>query len=125
MTLSALDRQSDRTRGVFYAALFNIAANLLVIPRFGAVGTAATTLVTEVLLAVWLRWRVGPLVERLSAGSAALRVGVPAAVMGLVLATLPSLPVLVAIGVGAAVYGVTGSLTGAWSWADLPRLRSV
>lgn len=125
MTLTSLDRQEERTRGALLAAILNIGLNLFVIPRFGAAGAAATTLLTDVLLVAWLRWRVGGLVEGAGLLAVLLRALVPALPMGLVVLQLRELPVLLVVGVGALVYAALGYLLGAWHPRDLSRLRRV
>ena len=124
-TLSALNRQTDRTRGVMIAAVLNLGANLLVIPAHGAAGAAATTLGTEVVLMAWLSWRVRPMVTGLQLPSTILRVSVPAAVMAAALAVVPSVHVLLTVAMGVVVYGGTGLLTGAVRRDDLRQLRKV
>lgn len=124
-TLSTLNRQRDRTRGTMIAAGVNLGLNLLIIPRFGAEGAAATTLATEVVLHLWFRWRVGGLVTDLGLGRTLLQVGVPAAVMAAVLLPLDGVQVVLQILVGVAVYAGVGRVSGAWSPADLRRLRRV
>jgi O-antigen/teichoic acid export membrane protein len=129
MTLSALNRQEDRTTGAVLAAVVNVAANLYAIPAWGVMGAAITTLITEILLAGYMRWRVGPWVSGLGLLDTLARVGVPAAVMAGVLAgvlaLLPHMQVLIAIGLGVLVYGSVGWLTGAWRPGDVRSLRSV
>jgi len=125
MTLSTLNRQDDRTRGVFLAALLNLGANLAVIPTWGAAGAAATTLLTEVALAVWFRWHIRPLVTGLHTGQTLLRVALPAALMAGGLLLLPPVHVLLQVAVGVVIYAVVGLLSGAWHPRDLPRLRRV
>jgi O-antigen/teichoic acid export membrane protein len=125
MTLSALDRQADRTRGVMLAAVFNVAANVVVLPRWGAVGAASTTLATEVLLACWFRWHVRQLVERTGAIVSLARATVPALGMGVAVALVPALPVVARIGLGAMLYLALARATGAWEPADFARLRAV
>lgn len=125
MTLSALDRQDDRTRGVFIAAILNIAMNLVAIPAYGALGAAVTTLLTEVWLAVWLRWRITGLVTGLGLPETLVRVGLAAGVMAGGIALLPPLPVLVTIAIGVGIFAVVGRGTGAWHPRDLARLRGV
>ena len=125
MTLSALNHQQDRTRGVFLAAMLNLGLNVLAIPRFGAVGAAATTLITEVGLALWFHWRVRPLVQGLGLLSSLARVALPAAAMGLVVWLLPELHVLLLIGIGVGVYAPLALLTGAIRRDDPRRLRRV
>jgi O-antigen/teichoic acid export membrane protein len=125
MTLSALNQQQDRTRGVFLAALLNLGLNLAVIPTYGAVGAAATTLATEVGLAAWMHWRVRPLVQGLGLAGSLARVALPAAAMALVVWWMPAWHVLLTIGVGALVYGLLALATGALRRDDLVRLRRV
>jgi len=125
MTLSTLNRQDDRTRGVAVAACVNLVANFLVIPRWGAVGAAATTLGTEVLLMAWFRWHVRPLVTGVGLPESILRTSLPAVAMAAVLWWLPQWHVLVTVTVGGLVYVVGGLATGAWHPRDLKRLRRV
>lgn len=55
--LIALDRQRLITRAFAATALFNVAANLLLVPAVGIYGAAATTVLSElVLLAPFLVW---------------------------------------------------------------------
>lgn len=125
MTLTALDHQGARTRGVMLAAVLNVAANVYVLPRYGAAGAAATTLATEALLAGWLQLHVAPLVPGLRFGPALLRVAGPAAAMAGVLRVLPQAPVLLLVALGAGVFLGLGRVTGAWAPTDLRELRRV
>jgi len=124
-TLSTLDRQRDRTRGVFLAAILNLGLNLAVIPHYGAVGAAATTLATEVALLSWNRWRVGPIIAGLTVWGPLLRIGVAVCAMAAALRMVPSLHVVVDIGFGVVVYAVVGVLVRAFHPSDLRRLRKV
>jgi len=125
MTLSSLNRQGARTRGVAVAAVVNLVANLLVIPTWGAVGAAATTLGTEVLLTVWFRWHVRGLVQDVKILDSAARVALPALVMGLVVWVFPPVHVVLTVAVGASVFAGLGLLTRAWHPRDLRELRRV
>lgn len=125
MTLSTLNRQGDRTRGVMIAAVLNLGLNLVFIPKYGAAGAAGTTVATEVVLLAWNRWRIAPLVQGLGIGGSLLRVGVAAGLMGAALVATPELHVLVDIGVGVGVFAVVSRLSGAWARRDLGRLRRV
>jgi len=125
MALSAMDRQPDRTRSVVYAALFNVAANLYAIPRWGAAGAATTTLLTEILLTAWLSVRLAPELDGFRLRGAVVRTLLPAAPMAAIVAATPSLHVLVRVGAGAVVYLVVGYGTGAWRTEDPGRLRSI
>lgn len=125
MALSALDRQGDRTRGALLAAVVNVTANAFVIPAYGAMGAATTTLLTEVVLWAWMQWRVSRLAPGLGLGESALRVGVPAAAMAGALWLLPGVHVVLSIAVGAAVYGAVALVTGGVQRSDLARLKGV
>lgn len=125
MGLSALDRQQDRTNGAIFAAIVNVAANLYAIPRYGAAGAATTTLVTEVLLLGFMRWRIGAIMRGLGSAGTLVRVGLPAVAMGVVVWFVPQIHVLLTIAVGVIVYGVGSRLSGAWHPRDLRRLRNV
>lgn len=124
-TLTALDRQHDRTLGVILAAAFNVGANLVAIPRWGAEGAAATTLVTEVALAVWMGTRLAGRVRGLGLPATLLQVSVAALAMGLVVAAAQGPHVLVRVALGTVVYAVVGWATGALRLSDLERLRRV
>ncbi len=125
MTLSALDRQPDRTRGVFVAALLNLAANLVVVPHYGAVGAAATTLGTEVMLTFWFRWHVRGLAVGVGLLDSLWRVALPALAMGAVVWLLDSWHVVLVVLCGALVYGALALLTRGIQRADLRRLAKV
>ncbi len=125
MALSALNRQDDRTRGAIYAAILNVAVNLYAIPAYGALGAAATTLLTEIALLLFMRWRITSLVSGLGLLPTLLRVALPAAAMAGALLLLPAMHVLLTIAAGVAVYAAGSYATGAWHPRDLRRLRSV
>lgn len=125
MTLSTLNRQGDRTRGVMIAAGLNLALNFVFIPKYGAAGAAGTTLATEVVLLAWNRWRIMPVVEGLKVAGSLLRVGVAAALMGAAVIAVPDVHVTLDIAVGVVVFAVVSRLAGAWARRDLGRLRRV
>jgi O-antigen/teichoic acid export membrane protein len=125
MTLSALNRQEARTRGVFYAALLNIGLNLLILPFYGALGAACTTLATEIFLSLYLNLQIFTLVQKLDLKNTLLKTGIPALAMAAVLLLLPMPHVLLTISLGALSYGAAGYLTHAWRPGDLSRLRKV
>jgi O-antigen/teichoic acid export membrane protein len=125
MVLQSLNRPADQTRGSIIAAVVNVALNLVFIPRYGALAAAGATVVTEVVLVVWLRACIAPLVTGGSMLGVLVRVGVPVACMAAVLHLLPPVHVTVTIAVGAVVYSAVGLATGAWHPRDLARLRRV
>lgn len=125
MALSTLDRQADRTWGTAIAAVVNVALNLWLIPIYGALGCAAATLLTEIVLAAWMAVRARGLVVGVGFLGAVGRVSVAAGVMAAALVVLPPVHVVVDVLVGAVVFVAAGRATGAWSPADLRRLRRV
>jgi len=123
--LTACDRHPERMRGTAYAAVLNVGANLAFVPAYGAVGAAATTLMTEVLLAVYL----GRKLRDHEVGRSLLRAGgpvlLPLACMIPVVAWASAVHIIVRVGLGVLVYGAVGVATGAMSRSDLQRLRSI
>ncbi|MFH1463039.1 MAG: flippase [Pseudomonadota bacterium] len=125
MVLQALNRPADQTRGSMIASVVNVTANLLLIPRYGALAAAFNTLLTEVVLIIWLRARIAPLITGGGMLRTLVRVGLPVACMAVVIHFLPPVHVLLTIGVGGTVYAAVGLATGAWHPRDLQRLRRV
>ncbi len=125
MTLSALDRQGDRTRGVSLAAAFNVLVNILVIPRWGAVGCAAVTLATEILLWGWFRWRSAGLVGDIGLKTILIRVASACAGMAVVVEFVPQVHVVLTILAGVVAYCSLAFATGALRRDDLRQLRRV
>jgi O-antigen/teichoic acid export membrane protein len=117
------------------AVLFNLVANLLVIPRWGMVGAAATTLATEVLRAVLGAWYVRGLGLPLLGVARLWRTVLSASAMAVALLAIPTprvtllgvtLPeVLLRVVAGAFVYALTLAALGGVEWrrGALPRLR--
>lgn len=125
MALSALDHQEDRTRGAILAAVVNVGLNLVVLPRYGAVGAAAVTLTTEVFLIAFMSWRLLPRLPSLHLGESLLRVGGPCLPMAGVIVLLPPVHVLITVGLGALVYLGGALATGALRRGDVQTLRGV
>lgn len=102
-------------------AIFNVLVNLLVIPFAGMTGAAITTIASEVLVLTLLLWWTRDV--SLGAVRAALRVAaLPTGVMAL--AIWPVKGSILAIVVGAVVYGVIALATGAASVSRLFDRRS-
>jgi O-antigen/teichoic acid export membrane protein len=123
--LSTLDRQGDRTRAALGSALLSVALNAALIPRFGVMGAAWTAIAVEVAQALWLRTRLRGVAEGLGLGPSAARSGLGALLMGAAVWALGGQHVLVQIAGGVVVFAVAGRALGAWSPADLRRLRRV
>jgi len=104
MLLTSSDRQGTRTQAVFIAAVLNVGLNLLVIPRWGARGAAAATVVTEVVLFAFLYLAARRLVQRISLLRPALVPLLGSACMAAVLLAVRGWPVVTAIPLGGLVY---------------------
>jgi O-antigen/teichoic acid export membrane protein len=61
--LNACDRQKQNTRNMIIVTVFSIVMNLLLIPRFFAVGAAITVLVTNVLMVVLGLFQAGKILS--------------------------------------------------------------
>ncbi|MCB9480050.1 MAG: flippase [Deltaproteobacteria bacterium] len=82
VTLRAIDKERDLARITGACAVFNVALNVILIPRYSYMGAAWATLLSFVLVYVWgiavLRRDLGPL----SINGSALRASLAAAAMG-------------------------------------------
>ncbi len=110
--LIAADARGDVLRTTAWAAGLNVALNLAVVPLFGMVGAACTTLGTEVIrlgLALMYARRAG---YRLPEPGRFLRVGLAAVAMGFVVTALSALPVWAVVPCGAATYLLALGLIG-------------
>ncbi len=125
MVLQTLNRPGDQTRGSLLATVVNVTACALLIPKYGALAAAGTTVLTEVVLLAFLSWRVAPLVVRPSLLGTLVRVGVPVTGMAAVIHFMPEIHVLLTIAVGGAVYAGIGLATGAWHPRDIRYLKKV
>lgn len=112
IALVVAGRERTIMRMTAAAVVVNLALNLLLIPTWGMLGAAWSTLVTEALRAVFARWcsrRAGYPRALLPAFA---RAAIAAAAMGLALWFLPDLPLAAALALGVAVYGVALTLVG-------------
>ena len=125
MALVTAGRQRDVLTVTVIAAIVTVIGGLAAIPRWGMIGAAVVTLAAELLrlvLTLGLAARAG---LPLPAPGRFVRPAVAVAAMGLAVSQLTALPVLLAIGSGAAVYAVGLVLTGAirLQGGGLPQLR--
>ena len=123
--LSALNLQSLRTRGSLYAALVNVAANLAVVPFYGALGAAATTIVTDFLLLIYFAARLAPRIQGVRLAPTFVRLIVPTLGMAAAVWATPTWHVLLRVLAGAVVYGLGSYAFRAWQLRDLRTLRSL
>jgi len=102
--LTAIGLQARRSAAVALAAVFNVAINLYVVPRYSFVGTTVTTILTEVvffgaLFAILSRRAPRPLVWQLF-----LKPGLAGVAMAVVVWLLRWLPLLPLVAAGGIVY---------------------
>lgn len=125
VALVVAGREKAVLRMTAFAVVFNLLANLIVIPRYGMVGAAATTLATEVLRAALAAACVRADGLPLLPARRAWKCLVAAALMAAVLVLAPTPHVLAAIPIGALVYVLALALLGAIELrrGALPALR--
>ncbi|HMV69216.1 MAG TPA: oligosaccharide flippase family protein [Myxococcota bacterium] len=124
LALTALDQQGRRARIDGLAATFNVLANLIAVPWAGAVGAAATTLLTDALLLVLLRWQLSEAAGGLRELDLVVRAALGAVIMaGLVALSGLSLPAQIALGV--AVWGLVVPGAGLLRRESLRELRHI
>ncbi len=123
--LTALDRQGARARLDMVGAVVNVGLNLYAIPRYGAEGAAATTLITDLLLLGLVAIQVREVATLGGLMAGLVRVVAASGLMASAVLAVPGAPVLARVLLGAVVYLVASGLIGAWRPADLKRLRRV
>jgi O-antigen/teichoic acid export membrane protein len=92
-------------RAVIVSTGFNVAVNLLVVPRFGFLGAAVMTVVTEAVLVGQYVWMLRGQMRQLDWGRVLLRPLLAALLMGGLVLALRGLPLLLNVAVGALAYG--------------------
>ena len=123
--LNACDRQATNTRLVALATTVNLFANFLLIPPFGAVGAAISSLIGSVVLAVAnaiavhrvVAFRIRALLD------VWLRSLVACVVMGAVVVACARLPLVVTAAVGAITYVVAAFACRVVRRKDVGQLR--
>jgi O-antigen/teichoic acid export membrane protein len=103
-TLTAINRQLDFTRLAVFSLAVNIALNLALSPPYGYLGAAAASTITEVALFAGGWWLLRQHLAALPIVGSIARVLASAAIMGIVVFSFRSWPLIVVIIVGAAVY---------------------
>jgi O-antigen/teichoic acid export membrane protein len=106
-TLTAINRQLDFTRLSIATLAVNLALNLALIPLYGFVGAAAAASLTELALFLGGWWLLRRRDLPLSPVSSLLRVLASALVMGLVVFSFRSWPLIVVVPIGAMVYAIS------------------
>ncbi|MCY3959269.1 MAG: flippase [Chloroflexi bacterium] len=108
----SLDRQWWLTPAFMVTTLFNIGANLALVPVFGFLAAAATTIASEAVLLVMLAWilRRDRVLRRLL--EPALRPALAAGCLALTIWLLRDLPWIPAAAAGLLIYAAVLTLTG-------------
>jgi O-antigen/teichoic acid export membrane protein len=105
-TLTAINRQLDFTRLALFTLAVNLLLNLVLIPPYGYLGAAAASTATEVALFAGGWWLLRRQRLSLSFGGGGARVLASVVVMGIVVYSIRTGPLVVVIILGAAVYVV-------------------
>jgi O-antigen/teichoic acid export membrane protein len=125
--LIAVDRQRFLTIAFLLATAFNLAANLLLIPRLGYLGAALVTVLSEVVLLGPFWWAATRALPPISLLRPAARPAAAAIGMGLVVALVAAWNWPLSVLLGAATYGALLLALGGLDADDralLQRLRS-
>ncbi len=120
-------QERHAARAVLISTAINIACNLVVVPRYGLLGAAVTTVLTELILVSQYIWRLRSTLRRFRWGALLLRPALAAAAMGgfvaLVSSSIALLPLTVAL--GAALYAVALLLLGVIGSDELRFVRQL
>jgi O-antigen/teichoic acid export membrane protein len=104
--VAAIQAQEKRVaRAVIASTVVNVALNLIVVPRFGYLGAAVVTVLTEVVLVSQCVWMVRPVIQQLEWQQVFGKPFLAAVLMGLFMWQLSDLPVLPCVALGAVLYG--------------------
>jgi O-antigen/teichoic acid export membrane protein len=105
--------------------VFNIVANLRVIPAYSYKGAAVVTILSEIVLLIPFYYSVRKHLGRLPWFSLFWKPAVASLVMAAVMWLVADLPWLLLIPVGAAVYLVVLALVGGFRQPDMDLLRAL
>lgn len=92
-------------RSVLVSTGFNVLVNLFMVPRFGFIGAAFMTVLTEVVLVGQYVWILRSLVREFNWGKILVRPLIAVFLMGAALLVLRPLPLVLNAALGALVYG--------------------
>jgi O-antigen/teichoic acid export membrane protein len=110
---------------MFVSTGLNVGLNLLLVPRFGLVAAAATTVLTELILLGQYAWLLRRLLSQLDWTQIVLRPVLAAALMGALVLLLRDLPLAVAAASGALAYGALLLLLGVLGRDEYQFVRSL
>ncbi|GAB4542273.1 MAG: hypothetical protein Kow0063_34040 [Anaerolineae bacterium] len=130
--LIAIDQQRFLTKAFIIGVVFNVAVNLVLIPRYGYRAAAITTIFSEWALLIPFYYAVRKHLCRVPWPSVVWRPALASAIMGVVLWLVRDAHVLVLVGMAGGVYFAALALVGGfrqpdmalvWSLIPLARLR--
>jgi O-antigen/teichoic acid export membrane protein len=98
-------KESRVARSVLISTGFNVSFNLVIVPIFGLTGAAIMTVVTEAILVMQYLWILRPLLRALNWGQMLGRPLLAALLMGALVISLHSLPLILNIIIGGLTYG--------------------
>jgi O-antigen/teichoic acid export membrane protein len=125
--LTVLDRQASYARAAGASLVVNLVSNLILIPPFGYIAAAWTTVVTEIVLVGVGWWMTGKHLGNLHLAAASWRPILSGAVMGVVLLPLSNVrgdAVLLVVLLGIAVYAAAVVLLRAVTREEIDFVRS-
>jgi O-antigen/teichoic acid export membrane protein len=103
-TITGDERQAARIYTI--NAIANIGLNLYAIPRFGLIGAALVTVVTDLIGALQFHFLLRRRLRLPNIGPLLVRASIAAGLMGLAVAALSHLHLFLTIGLGVAIYAV-------------------
>lgn len=119
-------REGRAARAVLVSTGLNVIMNLLLVPRFGFIGAAVMTVLTEAVLVGQYVWALRPLMQKIRWGNSLLRPLLAVALMGgLVLLLQTLLPLLANVAVGALAYAALLLVLGVVGKDDLRFVRNI
>lgn len=118
----ALKKQTSLAHIYFCGAVFNVIANLLIIPRFSYFGAAFTTFATEFVVTALMVWVIYKDIKFIPSFANLLRASIAGGVMLLVLYMFSSLNIFYMVVLGALVYGILIYAIGGISKEEIDKL---
>jgi O-antigen/teichoic acid export membrane protein len=97
-------RERRVAQALLVSTTFNVALNLILIPRFGLIGAAVMTVLTEAVLVSQYVWSLRCILRKMQWGRILLRPIIAACAMGCTIHVARDLPLVVSIGAGGAAY---------------------
>jgi len=118
-------KESHVARAIVVSTTVNVAVNLILVPRFGFLGAAVMTVVTEAVLVGQYVWMLRTLIQHFNWGQVFLRPMLAALVMGAVAIALRHLPLLFNVAIGVLTYGGLSLALGVLGRDELHFVRSL